>query len=367
MERLESQRAVVGDGFEIRRALPNRHRRMVGAWCFFDHAGPADYPAGKGITIGPHPHIGLQTFSWMIEGTILHTDSLGYRQWIKPGQVNLMTAGRGISHAEESPADAPGRFQLAQLWIALPKEESEREPSFHHYPDLPVLERGGFRITVLAGTFAGERAPAEVFSPLVGVDLACTGPARTALPLDPAFEYGVMVLEGTAQVAGESLSPGALLYFGVGRDRLAIETRWRVAPAADRRPSLRRGNPALVELRRTLSRGHGKGNERLDQGRSIRQGPGRPRRTARRARTEGPAPQGRQLKRIASATVSRTGPNYTQSIETADSRCSPTNRLAAADRMPGPHPTTCCSRASARARRSRSRCMPTARVGTSAR
>jgi len=198
---------------------------MVGAWCFFDHAGPADYPTGKGITIGPHPHIGLQTFSWMIEGTILHTDSLGYRQWIKPGQVNLMTAGREISHAEESPADAPGRFQLAQLWIALPKEESGREPSFHHYPDLPVLERGGFKITVLAGTFAGERAPAEVFSPLVGVDLASPGPARTALPLDPAFENGVMVLEGTAQVAGESLSPGSLLYFGVGRDRLAIETR----------------------------------------------------------------------------------------------------------------------------------------------
>ena len=224
VEKLESQRAVVGDGFEIRRALPNRHRRMIGAWCFFDHAGPANYAAGQGITIGPHPHIGLQTFSWMIEGRILHTDSLGYRQWIEPGQVNLMTAGRGISHAEESPADAPGRFQLAQLWIALPKAESEREPSFHHYPDLPILERGGFRMTVLAGTFAGERAPAEVFSPLVGLDLASRGPARTELDLDPAFEYGVMTLEGTATVGGEPLAPGALLYFGTGGDKLAIET-----------------------------------------------------------------------------------------------------------------------------------------------
>ncbi len=224
VERLESQRAVVGDGFEIRRALPNRHRRTVGAWCFFDHAGPADYSEGKGITIGPHPHIGLQTFSWMIEGTILHTDSLGYRQWIHPGQVNLMTAGRGISHAEESPADAPGRFQLAQLWIALPKEESRREPSFDHYPDLPVLERSGFRITVLAGKFAGERAPARFFSPLVGLDLASPATARAELPLDPAFEHGVMVLEGTAQVGGQALAPGTLLYFGVGRDRLTIET-----------------------------------------------------------------------------------------------------------------------------------------------
>jgi hypothetical protein len=225
MERLEAQRATVGEGFEIRRALPNRHRRMVGAWCFLDHAGPADYAAGRGLTVGPHPHIGLQTFSWMIEGRILHTDSLGYRQWIYPGQVNLMTAGRGISHAEDSPGDEPGRFQLAQLWIALPDAERHREPSFHHYPELPVLERGGFRITVLAGQFAGERAPAEVFSPLVGVDLAATGPARTGLALDPGFEHGVMTLEGEVTVNGERLAAGTLLYFGPGRDRLDVETR----------------------------------------------------------------------------------------------------------------------------------------------
>lgn len=222
-ERLESHRAVVGDGFEIRRALPNRHRRMVGAWCFLDHAGPAQYAAGRGLAIGPHPHIGLQTFSWMIEGRILHTDSLGYRQWINPGQVNLMTAGRGIAHAEESPTDSPGRFQLAQLWIALPKHAAECEPSFRHYPELPVLERSGFRVTVLAGAFAGERAPAEVFSPLVGVDLACTGPAKAEFSLDPDFEHGVIALEGNAIVGGEALAPGALLFFSAGRDRLLFE------------------------------------------------------------------------------------------------------------------------------------------------
>lgn len=224
IERLESQRAVVGEGFEIRRALPNRRRRMVGAWCFLDHAGPADYAAGRGLNVGPHPHIGLQTFSWMIEGSILHTDSLGYRQWIQPGQVNLMTAGRGISHAEESPADTPGRFQLAQLWIALPDAERHREPSFHHYPELPVVDRGGFRITVLAGDFAGERAPAAVYSPLVGVDLATAGHARTDLALDPAFEHGAMALEGEVTVGGEPLSAGALLYFGPGREWLDVET-----------------------------------------------------------------------------------------------------------------------------------------------
>ena len=224
VERLESKRAIVGDGFEIRRALPNRHRRLIGAWCFLDHAGPADYPPGGGLVVGPHPHIGLQTFTWMIEGSIQHTDSLGYRQLVRPGQVNLMTAGRGISHAEDSPADAAGRFQLAQLWIALPDAERNREPSFHHYPELPVLERGGFRITVLAGSFAGERAPAAFYSPLVGLDLAAEGNARTELALDPAFEHGVMALEGSATVGGEPLSPGALLYFGTGRDRLMVES-----------------------------------------------------------------------------------------------------------------------------------------------
>jgi len=224
VERLESKRAIVGDGFEIRRALPNRHRRLIGAWCFLDHAGPADYPPGGGLVVGPHPHIGLQTFTWMIEGSIQHTDSLGYRQLIRPGQVNLMTAGRGISHAEDSPADAAGRFQLAQLWIALPDAERNREPSFHHYPELPVLERGGFRITVLAGSFAGERAPAAFYSPLVGLDLAAEGNARTELALDPAFEHGVMALEGSATVGSEPLSPGALLYFGTGRDRLTVES-----------------------------------------------------------------------------------------------------------------------------------------------
>jgi redox-sensitive bicupin YhaK (pirin superfamily) len=221
-ERLESHRALVGEGFEIRRALPNRHRRMVGAWCFLDHAGPTDYAADRGLSIGPHPHIGLQTFSWMIEGRILHRDSLGFEQWIHPGQVNLMTAGRGISHSEESPADAPGRFQLAQLWIALPKHECNREPAFHHYPVLPVLDRGGFRITVLAGAFGGEHSPARVYSPLVGLDLASTGSARTGLPLDPAFEYAAMTLEGTPAVDGEALMPGTLLYLGAGRTELAI-------------------------------------------------------------------------------------------------------------------------------------------------
>ena len=230
IERLESKRAVVGDGFEIRRALPNRHRRTIGAWCFLDHAGPADFAAGKGLLIGPHPHIGLQTFSWMIEGTILHTDSLGYRQWIQPGQVNLMTAGRGISHAEESPADEPGRFQLAQLWIALPKHESHARTFLPPLPRAPDPRSRRISHHRACGALCrGTRAGRGLHAARRRRSRCRQGPARAELALDPAFEHGVMALEGAASIAGEPLAPGALLYFGPGRDRLVVD-----APAATR-------------------------------------------------------------------------------------------------------------------------------------
>lgn len=228
IERLEARHAVIGDGFEIRRAVPNRHRRMVGAWCFLDHAGPVDYAAGRGLNIGPHPHIGLQTFTWMIEGDVLHRDSLGCEQWIHPGQVNLMTAGRGIAHSEESPADRAGRFHSTQLWIALPDHERHREPDFRHYPELPVIGRGGFRITVLAGACAGERSPARVYTPLVGLDVATRGSARAVLPLDPAFEHAALTLEGAPALDDESLQPGTLLYLGRGRESLGLDS---IAPS----------------------------------------------------------------------------------------------------------------------------------------
>ena len=224
LERLEAHRAVIGDGFEIRRAVPNRHRRMVGAWCFLDHAGPVEYEAGRGLSIGPHPHIGLQTFTWTIEGEVLHRDSLGCEQLIRPGQVNLMTAGRGISHSEESPIGRAGRLHSAQLWIALPDAERHREPAFHHYPELPVIDRGGVRITVLAGSCGGELSPARVYTPLIGLDLATRGVARSTLPLDPSFEHAALTLEGAVDLNGEILEPGTLLYLGTGHSTLEIKS-----------------------------------------------------------------------------------------------------------------------------------------------
>jgi redox-sensitive bicupin YhaK (pirin superfamily) len=131
-QRIVTRDAVLGEGMTIRRALPSRHRRMVGAWCFLDHFGPVDVSGGDGLRVGPHPHIGLQTVTWPLEGEIVHRDSLGYVQRIRPGQLNLMTAGRGISHSEESPVDRPPGLHGAQLWIALPDANRNCNPAFDH-------------------------------------------------------------------------------------------------------------------------------------------------------------------------------------------------------------------------------------------
>ncbi len=220
-QRLASRGAIVGEDTSIARALPQRARRTVGAWCFMDHAGPVQFAPGAGMHVGAHPHIGLQTFTWMIEGEIVHRDSLGNEQVIRPGQVNLMTAGRGIAHTEDSLRGGQ-RLHAAQLWIALPEAERRCAPAFQNYPELPVVDRGGFRATVLAGSALGHTSPATVHTPLVGIDLSAAGPARTRLPLRTDFEYAVMVLRGAATVAGEALAPGEWLYFAPGRTELEV-------------------------------------------------------------------------------------------------------------------------------------------------
>jgi len=221
-ERTPAHVAVIGPDLTVRRALPARARRTIGAWCFLDHAGPAP-PGGTPVRVGPHPHIGLQTFTWMIEGEILHRDSLGNEQRIRPGQVNLMTAGRGIAHSEES-VDPSRGTHLAQLWIALPKGEHEREPAFAHFPELPIVERGGFRMTILVGEAFGKRAPVPSFTPLLGIDLASDGAAELELPLAPSFEHGVVVLDGDCSVDGEPLPADTLLYAAPGATSLRLRS-----------------------------------------------------------------------------------------------------------------------------------------------
>ncbi|MDR0225132.1 MAG: pirin family protein [Burkholderiaceae bacterium] len=221
-QHLPTRTADVG-GIPIQRAIPQRALRKVGAWCFLDHAGPAD-PEPPGMQVGPHPHIGLQTFTWMIRGEVLHRDSLGNTRIIRPGQVNLMTAGHGIAHSEES--QTPSHIHAAQLWIALPDSNRNGPARFQHYPELPQTTAGDFTATVLAGEALGLHSPAEVHTPLMGVDLFAAGtasPARVRLPLRTDFEHAVLSLEGRVGVEGQDLPMEELLYLPPGTESVEIE------------------------------------------------------------------------------------------------------------------------------------------------
>ena len=221
IERIATRAAELGEGLVIHRSLPTRQRRMVGAWCFLDHIGPVAFAPGQGMHVGAHPHTCLQTFTWMIEGEILHRDSLGSEQVIRPGQVNLMTAGRGIVHTEDS-LSSGGRVHAAQLWIALPSRFADCEPAFDHHPDLPVWSREGCHLTLLAGTQEGRTAPARLYSPLVGLDIHSPQASDLSVPLNPAFEYALLPLEGRVVIEGESFGPDALAYLGMHRTDLRL-------------------------------------------------------------------------------------------------------------------------------------------------
>lgn len=210
-------------GLEVTRTLPSKHRRMVGAWCFLDAYGPQRLDGSPGMRVGPHPHVGLQTVSWLVAGEILHRDSLGSRQEIRPGQLNLMTAGRGISHSEETPATHSGVLQGVQLWVALPDATRDVAPSFTQHARLPVVTDGGLSATVLMGELAGALSPARCHTPLLGAEVALAAGSKAALPLRPDFEYAVLVIDGAATVAGVPVGPGPLLYLGAGRSELRLE------------------------------------------------------------------------------------------------------------------------------------------------
>ena len=216
-----AREAQVG-GMTVRRLLPLRMRRSVGAWCFVDHYGPESVDGVAGMKVPPHPHIGLQTVTWLLTGNVLHRDSLGSEQMIRPGQLNLMTAGRGIAHAEESPALHDPFLHGVQLWVALPDADRQVAPAFEHHSDLPRTALGGFSVTVFMGELAGERSPATAFTPIVGAELAAIGPSRTDVPLHPDFEHVLFVAAGSAQVDGTQLEPGQLLYLSPSQERTAV-------------------------------------------------------------------------------------------------------------------------------------------------
>jgi quercetin 2,3-dioxygenase len=222
LELTRAREARVG-AMTVRRMLPLRLRRSVGAWCFIDHYGPMDVDGVIGMNVPPHPHIGLQTVTWLLAGTVLHRDSLGTEQLIRPGQLNLMTSGRGIAHAEESPPDHEPTLHGVQLWVALPAVSRHVDPAFEHHGELPEASLGGFRISVLLGELAGASSPATTFSPIIGAQLSASGrPASCLLPLRPDYEHVIFVAQGQAGVDGVRLRPGQLLYLPTGRHETAV-------------------------------------------------------------------------------------------------------------------------------------------------
>ena len=222
IEITESRDAQVGK-IPVSRALPRKGRRTVGAWCFADHMGPANVTENSGLAVGPHPHIGLQTVTWLIGGQVLHRDSLGSEQVIEPGQLNLMTSGAGVSHAEEATGHYRGTLEGIQLWVALPEETRHGAAAFEHYAELPKVELVGAVATVLVGSFGDLASPARHDTPLLGVDLDLH--RSTTVPLRPGYEYAVVVMEGAVYVDGRPVTPGRLGYLGQGRDELHLDVR----------------------------------------------------------------------------------------------------------------------------------------------
>ena len=214
-------RATDLGGMPVRRLVPARGRRLVGPWCFLDLFGPVDFERDKAMDVAPHPHIGLQTVSWLLEGEALHKDSLDSEAIARPGQLNLMTSGAGIAHSEETPPQHTCRLHGVQLWLALPDAHRHDPPAFDHYPERPRVEQAGWRATVFLGTLAGVEAVGRTFSPLVGADLVLDAGA-IVVPLDPAFEHAVVPLSGEIAFEGQPLAHETLHYFEPGHAELPL-------------------------------------------------------------------------------------------------------------------------------------------------
>jgi quercetin 2,3-dioxygenase len=215
-------RATELGSLKILRALPRRQRRMVGPWCFLDRYGPLSFGPEKPMDVAPHPHIGLQTVSWLVEGEIVHHDSLGCESMMHAGQLNLMTAGHGIAHSEETPKSNSGQLSGVQLWVALPGDQRDIPPFFNHYASLPIIEFGASSATLFIGELAGTRSPATAFSPIIGAEFVLREGGNAVLPLNPDFEHALFVLSGEVALDSHPLAPEALHYVGVGRDELSV-------------------------------------------------------------------------------------------------------------------------------------------------
>ena len=204
----------------VRRTLPTRGRTMVGAWCFLDHYGPDDVDETGGMVVSAHPHTGLQTVSWLFRGEIEHRDSAGNRAIVRPGEVNLMTAGRGISHTEVSTSGTT-TLHGAQLWLALPDGSRAIDPGFEHYAP-PLVAGDGWSARVFLGSLLGQASPVGTHTPLLGAELTLAGGTTLSIPVDPAHEHGVLVDIGALTLDGTAVKPSQLGYVAAGADRLVL-------------------------------------------------------------------------------------------------------------------------------------------------
>jgi len=194
---------------------------MVGPWCFLDRFDASRLGRPPAMDVPPHPHIGLQTVTWLFGGEVLHRDSLGSSQRIRPGELNLMTAGRGIAHSEESSGAGAAALGGLQLWTALPGGEAGVAPLFDHHGDLPRWTAGGAEAIVLMGQSGGAVSPARTFSPVVGAEIRLRS-QRAAIPLDPSFEHAIYVVEGSLTIEGARVAPDVLAYLGLGRGEIEV-------------------------------------------------------------------------------------------------------------------------------------------------
>jgi redox-sensitive bicupin YhaK (pirin superfamily) len=215
----------LGDGFSVRRALPHGRRQMVGPFIFFDQMGPVQFIAGQGLDVRPHPHIGLATVTYLFDGRVMHRDSEGNALEITPGAMNLMTAGRGIAHSERSPASArQGTEGMSgiQSWIALPQAHEETAPSFQHFDaaSLPLIEDGGVKARVIAGSAFGRTSPVGMLSQWLYAEVVLA--AGASAPLDPdQEERAIYVADGEVDIAGDTFEGPRLLVFRPG-DRITV-------------------------------------------------------------------------------------------------------------------------------------------------
>ena len=207
---------------DVRRTLPQKRRSLIGSWCFLDHYGPESVRASGGMNVPRHPHTGLATVSWLFSGKVEHNDSAGFSAVVRPGEVNLMVAGRGISHQEFSTPDTT-ILHGAQLWFALPEATRHMPPTFHHYTPKPVVGEGT-ELRVFLGSLAGSTSPVNTYTPpLLGAEAVLRAGARLELDLDPAFEHGILLDTGSLRLDGEPVPVDHLVYLPTGRTSLLLE------------------------------------------------------------------------------------------------------------------------------------------------